>query len=100
MHGRVKNWECPHLPQNEGKLLPKESSDFKGKLGWQWKARNSSRGVDHVLGPLFPTTGPAMTMLTLISIVQANISVSPEEDRCCRSEDWAFIVFYISILSV
>jgi hypothetical protein len=52
MHGRVKNWECPHLPQNEGKLLPKESSDFKGKLGWQWKPRNSSRSVDHVLGPL------------------------------------------------
>jgi hypothetical protein len=71
MHGRVKNWECPHLPQNEGKLLPKESSDFKRKLGWQWKPRNSSRGVDHVLGPLFPTTEPAMTVLTLLSIVQA-----------------------------
>jgi hypothetical protein len=71
MHGRVKNWECPHLPQKEGKLLPKESSDIKGKLGWQWKLRNSSRGVDHVLGPLFPTTEPAMTVLTLLSIVQA-----------------------------
>jgi hypothetical protein len=38
--------------RKEGKLLPKESSDFKGKLGWQWKPRKSLRGVDHVIGPL------------------------------------------------
>lgn len=37
--------------------MPKESSDFKGKLGWQCKPRKSLRGVDHVLDPLSQQLG-------------------------------------------